>query len=201
MDEDWVGISWRDATTGMMLMLVILLVVVLQHVNDPGQEESEAKPVGNVVVSTSWAAGDSDIDTWVFGPDEANPVGYSNRNGKVFALLKDDLGNPDADLNYESVISRGVPAGRYWINLHTYRIAESLLPVTVTVSVEVHTGQSGKGMKKVATTSVVLGKQGEERTAFSFELTEQGALVAKSLNNVFRPLRASSGFDNPDYGN
>lgn len=198
-----VGVVWRDLCLNLVLAFIAMVIQLLPFVNPPGKDEATAQPVGNIVVSVNWPQGNTDIDTWVLGPGETRPVGYSNRAGQVFNLLRDDLGNRDPELNYESVISRGIPAGRYWINLHAYRVPDGLLPVPVTVSVEIHRGDGKKGMTKVASTTVDLRKKGDERTAFSFELTADGALVANSLNSVFRPLRAASGYssgNNPDYG-
>ena len=190
MTRRGVSIVWRDVLMGMVAIVVLILFIILPMILEKAKEEETATPVGNIVVSTQWPSGDLDIDTWVFGPGEARPVGYSNRNGKVFSLIKDDLGFPDTDLNYESVISRGIPAGRYWVNLHSYRGGQ--YPLTVKVSVEVFTGAENKGMGKVVSTEVVLTRLGDERTAFSFELTGEGKLVANSLNSVFRPLRSAS---------
>lgn len=189
------SIVFRDFLFLLVLGFVAMVVWLIPWVNPPGDESEDAKPVGNIVVSTSWRAGDIDIDTWVYGPGETKPVGYSRRAGHVFSLLKDDLGSPDVDLNYESVISRGIPAGRYWVNLHAYR-SPAAFPITVKVIVEAHTGEPGKGMKRIATTEVELRRKGDERTALSFELTSDGVLVPGSVNNVFRPLRAASGWGN-----
>ena len=183
----WTGI---DLFTMLFLTAMVIAYLLLPLINPPAEEDAKADPVGNIVVSVSWPVGDVDIDTWVFGPGETRPVGYSNRNGKVFSLIKDDLGNPDNDLNYEAVISRGTPAGRYWINLHAFRA--STYPIKVKVTVDVHTGDNGKGMKKIVTTEVVLDHYGDERTAFSFELTDNGALVPGTTNNLFKPLRAAN---------
>jgi hypothetical protein len=184
------GIIFRDFLFLAVIGFVAMVQMMYPLINDPNKQEEDADPVGNIVVSVSWPVGDIDIDTWVFGPGETRPIGYSNRNGKVFSLIKDDLGNPDADLNYESVISRGTPAGRYWVNLHAFRA--STYPIKVKVTVDVHTGDNGKGMKKIVTTEVVLDHYGDERTAFSFELTDKGALVPGTTNNVFKPLRAAN---------
>ena len=188
-DED-IGIARGDTLSGIISVLALVMFVIVVMIVEQFKEEETATPVGNIVVSTQWPSGDFDIDTWVFGPGEARPVGYSNRNGKVFSLIKDDLGFPDTDLNYESVISRGIPAGRYWVNLHAYRGGQ--YPLTVKVSVEVFTGAENKDMGKVVSTEVVLTRLGDERTAFSFELTGEGKLVPGTTNSVFRPLRAAS---------
>ena len=65
---------------------------------------------------------DSDVDLWVQAPGDV-PVGYSNKGGAVFNLLRDDLGQQLdlSGLNYETAYSRGIVPGEYTVNLHLYR--------------------------------------------------------------------------------
>jgi hypothetical protein len=55
---------------------------------------------------------DADVDLWVEAPGD-RPVGYSNKSGQIFSLLRDDLGKSQdiTDFNYEIAYSRGMPAG------------------------------------------------------------------------------------------
>ena len=47
---------------------------------------------GNVIIEAQWADKlDADVDLWVQAPGDV-PVGYSNKSGAVFNLLRDDLG-------------------------------------------------------------------------------------------------------------
>jgi hypothetical protein len=67
-------------------------------------------------------AADTDVDLWVQGPGDV-PVGYSNKGGRLFNLLRDDLGlqSDAAKINYESSFSRGIVEGEYVINVHLYK--------------------------------------------------------------------------------
>ena len=179
----------RDFLFLLVLALVALILWIYPHLNPPASE-SDSVPPGNVVVAITWPAGDIDIDLWVFGPGEIVPVGYSNKGGTLFNLLRDDLGNsPDATpLNYENAYTRGIVAGEYIINVHCYRCP--VLPQKVDVEVAINDGKPGKGTKKIATTSTELRANGEERTALRFRLAEGGALEPNSMNSVFRPLRS-----------
>ena len=82
---------------------------------------------------------DTDVDLWVQVPGDV-PVGYSNKGGADFNLLRDDLGElADATrMNYEVSYSRGMPAGEYTVNLHLYRNSShaARVPVTVVASVK-----------------------------------------------------------------
>jgi hypothetical protein len=181
---------FRDFTLLMTLGFVAMVVWLLPHVNPPASE-ADADPPGNVVMAITWPEGDIDVDLWVTGPGELTPVGYSNRGGVLFNLLRDDLGRlPDATpLNYENAYSRGILAGEYIVNVHCYRCP--VVPQRVDAEVSVNDASSGKAMRMIATTSLELTANGQEKTALRFKLDATGKLVADSLNSVFRPLRSA----------
>jgi hypothetical protein len=180
------GTVFRDFTMLMVLGFVAMVIWLLPHINPP-ESAADYTPPGNVVVAIHWPEGDTDIDMWVTGPGESAPVGYSNKSGELFNLLRDDLGNPDPERNYENAYSRGIPVGEYIVNVHCYRCSE--VPVEVDVEVHLSTDENGKGMVPVANTTVGLARNGEERTALRFRLDADGEVEPDSLNSVFRPLR------------
>lgn len=146
------------------------------------------KPPGAVMVEVRWPDGDSsDVDLWVQAPGDV-PVGYSNKGGAVFNLLRDDLGTVlDATgLNYENSFARGVVPGEYTVNLHAYRAQRLPIPCKVVVSVQ---GERDTVMRQILATEVTLTREGQERTALRFRLDAAGALVPGSVGSVFRPLR------------
>jgi len=179
---------FRDFTLLMVLGFVAMVVWLLPHVNPPASQ-SDADPPGNVVVAITWPEGDIDVDLWVTGPGELNPVGYSNKGGVLFNLLRDDLGSlPDATpLNYENAYSRGLLEGEYIVNVHCYRCP--VVPQRIDVEVSANDGASGKGSRRIATTSLQLTANGQEKTALRFRLDAAGKLEPDSLNSIFRPLR------------
>lgn len=185
------GVVFRDFLFLTLLGFLAMVIWMLPLINPPAQS-SDAVPPGNVVVAITWPEGDTDIDLWVTGPGEITPVGYSNKGGVLFNLLRDDLGRlPDATpLNYENAYSRGVVAGEYIVNIHCFRCP--VLPQKVDVEISVNDGRSRKAMKPVATTSVELRSHGQEKTALRFRLDDKGRVEPASMNNVFRPLRAAS---------
>jgi hypothetical protein len=186
------GTVFRDFTLLMVLGFVAMVVWLLPHVNPPAQS-TDAVPPGNVIVAIAWAEGNTDIDLWVAGPGEIVPVGYSNKGGVLFNLLRDDLGNlPDATpLNYENAYSRGVVPGEYVVNVHCYRCP--VVPQKVDVEVSINTGGNGKSVKPVATTALELRANGQEKTALRFRLDASGNIEPRSMNNIFRPLRPARG--------
>lgn len=193
-DSRVVSIVWKDFCLNSVFGVLAMLFIVLPFVNDPGKEDDGAPPPGAVMVWVYWQTpGNIDTDTWVLAPGEPKPIGYSNKNGKSCNLLRDDLGNPDPERNFETVYCRGIKPGRYWVNLHMYR--SPTFPVEVRVEVSVDKGTEGKSsLRVIAKTTLTLERKGDERTAFSFVLDENGAIERDSLNSVFRPLRRASGF-------
>jgi hypothetical protein len=190
MSKQTTGIVFRDFSMLMVLGFVAMVVWLLPHINPPA-DSSEAQPPGNLIVAITWPEGDTDIDLWVTGPGELKPVGYSNKGGVLFNLLRDDLGDrPDATpLNYENAYTRGIVPGEYIVNVHCYRCP--VVPQKVHVEVSINDGKSRKSTKPVATTSLELTANGQEKTALRFKLDAAGKVEPNSLNAVFRPLRAA----------
>ena len=190
MSNQTTGIVFRDFSLLTVLGFVAMVVWLLPHINPPA-ESSEADPPGNLIVAITWPEGDTDVDVWLTGPGELNSVGYSNKGGVLFNLLRDDLGDmPDATpLNYENAYSRGVVPGEYIINVHCYRCP--IVPQLVHVEVSINDGKSRKGTRPVASTRLELTANGQEKTAFRFRLDGAGKVEPDSLNAVFRPLRAA----------
>ncbi len=184
---------FQDKLFLLMMGFAAMVYMMLPHLNPPANEDN-AEPPGNVIVHITWPEGDTDVDLWVTGPGEPVPVGYSNKGGLLWNLLRDDLGNQiDAtDINYENAFTRGIIPGEYVVNVHCFRCPILPVPVEVEVSVKGETENGGKiPLKVIATTQVVLHQQGEELTAFRFILNRDGTLESGSLNHVFRELRAA----------
>lgn len=176
----------------MLFAMAAIVILILPYINDPKEEQAgKSDPPGNMIVSITWPQGDTDVDLWVMGPGELVPVGYSNKGGMLFNLLRDDLGNyPDASgINYENAFTRGIIPGEYTINLHCYRCTTVPQEVTVEVSLNLGEPKSKTPMKVLLTSKVKLTKAGQERTAANFILTADNTLQPGSLNGVFKPLR------------
>jgi hypothetical protein len=191
-DEDVNGTVFRDVITLALCGFVAVVILLLPHLN-PKQEAQAAVAStvpGNVMVEARWADElDSDIDLWVQAPGDV-PVGYSNKSGVIFNLLRDDLGrNADpTQLNYEVSYSRGVPPGEYAINLHMYRNKSKVSPVKVTVVTSVKKPNS-ESAKQILTSSIDLVTENQETTVYRFKLTDAGELVPSSVNSLPKPLR------------
>lgn len=170
------GITARD-------FLWLLLLVMLMLINPPTKSDEITQPPGNMIVSIAWPDGPTDVDLWVRGPGERQAVGYSNRGGSLFNLLRDDLGtsNDSMPTNFENAYSRGLPAGRYVVNAHCYTCTGP-----VRVSVEVRMAVDG-GAPILVFAGVIDIRRGEERTAVQFRLDDRHAV--SGVSHAYEPLR------------
>ena len=191
LEDDAGGTVFRDVVMLALVGFVALVIMLLPHLNPPGAKTADdTRPPGNVLVEVRWPDEiDADVDLWVQAPGDV-PVGYSNKGGAVFNLLRDDLGSR-ADvtgLNYETSYSRGILPGEYTVNLHLYRNPSkaSPVPVTVVTSVKLSADQAAR---QLLASKVLLVREGEEMTVYRFRLTESGALVAGSVHSLDKPLR------------
>jgi hypothetical protein len=190
-DDDGGNTVFRDVIFLALAGFVAMVLLLLPHLNPPATASEGTPAPGNVIVEIHWDNKvDSDVDLWVEAPGDS-AVGYSNKGGLIFNLLRDDLGG-QADVtntNYEVSYSRGVPAGEYTVNVHLYRDISGLLPLPVTVAVSVKPTPD-VAAKRILTTKILLQHQGQELTAFRFRLDENGKLVPSSVHDTPRKLRA-----------
>lgn len=190
---DEAGTVFRDVILLALAGFVFMTVMMLPHLNPPGNKTNAAiEPPGNVIIEARWDDKlRTDVDLWVQAPGDV-PVGYSNKNGLIFNLLRDDLGSEadPTEVNFETSFSRGIPPGEYTVNLHLFRNLAGVYPVEVRVVARVK-ADGEDAARPIATTKVTLHREGEEITAFRFSLTEEGELVSDSLHRVFKPLRSS----------
>ena len=192
LEDDDSDTVFRDVIFLALAGFIAIVILLLPHLNPPAKAEDEAPSPGNVIVEIRWPDDfNTDVDLWVEAPGDV-PVGYSNKGGLVFNLLRDDLGlHADfSGLNYEVSYSRGVPEGDYTVNLHLYRDLSGRLPVPVTVVVSVKKSPD-QAAKQVLATQMVLKNEGEELTAFRFKLDKLGRVVRGSVHDLPRPLRSA----------
>jgi hypothetical protein len=192
LDEDEGGTVFRDVIMLALAGFVAMVLLLLPHLNPPGEAAKEnTQPPGNVIVEVRWPDElDSDVDLWVEAPGDI-PVGYSNKGGVIFNLLRDDLGKrADATgMNYEVSYSRGIPAGEYTVNVHLYRNTAGTFPIPVTVVTSVKKS-SKESARQLLASNIELTREGEELTVYRFKLSEDGDLVPGSVHSLQRKLRS-----------
>ena len=189
----WRGmnVSFRDMLFLLVFAYLVIGAVALAHVRKKQEEASGATPPGSVIVDIHWDDKiDADVDLWVQAPGDV-PVGYSNKAGMIFNLLRDDLGHSGdpVSMNYEIAYGRGLWAGEYTVNAHLYRSADEHFPVPVIAKVQV---RSSDGIvKNLLQSAVQLDHVGQETTIFRFQLDDKGHLVPGSLNRIHKDLRSA----------
>ena len=187
-------VVFRDVILLALTGFISMVILLIPFVNPPTEEESSSTPPGNVIVELFWDdKRDVDIDLWVQAPDDI-PVGYSNKGGLFFNLLRDDLGiyKDNSPVNYEVSYSRGISDGVYIANVHLYREDKApFKPIVAELLVSVVDPDSNK-RKQILRTSKKLEEIGKEITVFQFELDKQGKLNKNSINNKYVMLRSGN---------
>lgn len=192
IDEGGSDTVFRDVILLALSGFVAVVLLLLPHLNPP-LEAKESPPPGNVVIELHWPAEiDADVDLWVEAPGD-RAVGYSNKGGRLFNLLRDDLGRflDITEINYEVAYSRGVIPGEYIINVHMYRLSAQMTPVPVTIVASIKKNQTDR-LRRIAITKLVMAHAGEEKTAIRFSMDQDGLLVTGSINSLFKPLRSGA---------
>ena len=187
-------VVFRDVILLALTGFISMVILLIPFVNPPTEEESSSTPPGNVIVELFWDdKRDVDIDLWVQAPDDI-PVGYSNKGGIFFNLLRDDLGiyKDNSPVNYEVSYSRGISDGVYIANVHLYREDKApFKPIIAELLVSVVDPDSNK-RKQILKTSKKLEEIGKEITVFQFELDKKGKLNKNSINNKYVMLRSGN---------
>ena len=191
LEGDDTGTVFRDTIMLALAGFVALVILMLPYLNPKQTKSAEnVEPPGNVIIEARWPDDlDSDVDLWVQAPGDI-PVGYSNKGGVIFNLLRDDLGRrADATgMNYEVSYSRGIPPGEYTVNLHLYRNTAQVVPIPVTIVASVKKTMQ-ESARQLLATRIDLKREGQELTVFRFALDDGGDLVPGSVTSLQRPIR------------
>lgn len=193
LESDGSDTVFRDVIMLALAGFVAIVLLLLPHLNPPTKDDIDKANPGNLIVELRWPDElDADVDLWVQAVND-EPVGYSNKGGTIFNLLRDDLGlqGDFTELNYEVSFSRGVPAGGYAINVHLYRNKAGIVPVPVTIAVSLKRSPQ-ESARQLLTKQVDLVHEGQELTAFRFEIDEKARLVPGSVHDMPVPLRSGT---------
>ena len=166
------SVVFRDVLFLTLACFLIIIVLLLPHIAIDEEKEKQEDPPGTVIVEISWAPDThTDIDLWVKSPNDVQPIGYSNQNGKGFNLLRDDLGSSNDPLpeNYENAYARGLADGEYIVNVHAYSDRDKALPLEVYCAVRLKGNHSST---KIANKIVILQRLYQEITVFRFVLKD-----------------------------
>lgn len=185
-----IGIGFRDTLTNMLGGLFALFMGALVLISPPKDEAAASEPPGTMEMKIQWTNGPIDVDLWVYSTGEELPVGYSRASGKVWSLVRDDLGtsndDPEFPANIESSYARTAKPGHYIANVVCYTCSK--FPVKVNLEIRIANMGGTKGSRLLMSTTVELIKPRQEVTVVAFDLNANGAIVNGSVSNVFKPL-------------
>lgn len=175
------AVLFRDVLGNIAIFYMLLVLIILPLVNDPTRAQDEPPP-GLIQVSACWPLGvDADIDIWSVAPGD-DPVGYKRRDGNVWTLLRDDLGNKAGDSdNCELAVARGTPAGEYLVNAHGYSARDVTFPVPVTFTIIIRTNGFSRTIRRG---TVNIRSVGDEQTLARWRMDEGGRVVSGSVGDI-----------------
>ena len=189
LDDDQSNTVFRDVTLLALSGFVAIVLLLLPWLNLKTKSEVIKEPVGSVIIELFWPNDiDADLDLWVKGPNDG-PVGYSKPSGLAFNLLRDDRGltGDYTPLNYEISFTRGIVAGEYQANVHLFRHNKQKSKIQAMISASLVTPDRSY-RKQILEKSVILNKEGKEKTVLRFKLDNNFKLISGSVNSLRKSL-------------
>lgn len=191
-DGESFGIAAMDVLFNFAFVFVVLfgLQQVFTEVEKADKAKTDGMVAGTMCVEIQWPFEDDvDLDLWVQGPD-GKIIGYSNKNGPLFSLLRDDLGSymDEGKANLEMACTTAAREGEYTLNVHYYtdRGSGKQVPVTMTVRFPTSDGPPKRGYNVKKT----MQAPGQELTFMNFVLGSDGEIRDNTINDFNEPLRS-----------
>lgn len=180
-----------DFSLGIVAIITAMLIIILPFLSELSKKiEVAPPPQGSIVVEMFWPDNlRTDVDLWVRGDADGQAVGYSNKGGPLFNLLRDDLGDIGdiSGRNMEITYSRGLPDGEYVINAHLFNLKDATLPVPIKVVVSMKKKDSDS-LKQLFSVNGNLEYEGQEKTFARFFIND-GEYVEDSFNTLQEEIR------------
>ncbi|QKC99159.1 hypothetical protein [Mesorhizobium sp. NZP2298] len=176
--------AFVDVLLGLTFVFASYVFLALPQINPPTKASPEAvPPPGDMMICMTWQ-GHNDLDLWATAPGQEIATGYSHKGGNVLDLVRDDLGMDDSEpVRQECQFGRGLPDGRYVVNVHGYSVLEKVAKVRIEI-------RMGDGLPLLFPAANLDIRQAQERTVAQFRLAG-GRVVAGSMNEVYVPLRSA----------
>ncbi len=199
------GIAQLDTISNTLLGFIFLFVIVLLLISKSLKEEKKKiDTAGMFLVTVCWDDRvNDDVDTYVIDP-AGHFVFFNRQEDGLMHLERDDRGlindsfldksggRVEIQKNEERVVIRGVIPGEYIVNVHMYRKdANVSKPTTVKVALIKLVGQDTAITEK----EVVLAQEGDEKTAFRFQLSADGQV--SNINYLQRKIVGPGGLPMP----
>jgi hypothetical protein len=193
------NIAFIDLLFNILLVFVALFIVLLTVIKSENTvQQAAVEDKNEFVITVTWDDGtEDDVDVWVQGPTQ-NIVSFRSKQAEGMYLQRDDTGKasdsfygPNGEyitspLNQEIVNIRKIIPGRYVVNLHMFAKRD---PNKATVKLKII---KVNPYSESATTSIEMAVNGEEVTAFIFEVAQDGSILM--LPTVPTPFIMSSAF-------
>src|SRR5262249_22209146 len=186
------------------LQVVAFLFFIALLVMNPEAKQGKIDTKAEFIITMGWPdSHPDDIDLYAEDP-LGNIVWYHEREAGFRVLDRDDRGGLNnsitvngrkvaSPLRQEIVSIRGIVAGEYTVNVNYFLASK---PTTVPVSVKIE--KVNPTVEVVFYDTIMLDKQGDEKTAARFRIAEKGNVVDvnhrdKSLIQLTRSVRRSAG--------
>jgi len=205
-DQYGPGIAMTDLSTNLLGIFICLFMLSFLMMSKKIEEKNnKVESKAEFLITVTWDKdSDNDVDTYVEDP-LGNLVFFRAREQGLMHLDRDDIGKNNDRItmadgkafevkeNRETLTIRGIVPGEYVVNVHMYtkRDKEDLCPVTVKLE------KINPSLKTSNIKEVVLGKLGDEKTAFRFTLDKTGDVT--SINELIKDLARSQVQTNVEY--
>lgn len=182
---------FTDLLFNVLIAFTLLLYLIVAFVNKPA-ESGIIDPKAEFIITIKWPDNSpDDIDLWVEN-SAGEIIWFRNTEAGFMHLDRDDRGlsndtmvidgkeriNP---LNQEVVTLRQFIPGEYIVNLHYYKSNSNEAVYT-----EVRVVKTNPRLQVVFYDTIQLEKEGSEKTAIRFTVTEDGDV--RALNSIAKSL-------------
>lgn len=182
---------FTDLLFNVLIAFTLLLYLIVAFVNKPAKS-GIIDPKAEFIITIKWPDNSpDDIDLWVEN-SAGQIIWFRNTEAGFMHLDRDDRGlsndtmvidgkeriNP---LNQEVVTLRKFVPGEYVVNLHYYKSNSNKA-----VDTEVRVVKTNPRLQVVFYDTITLAKEGAEKTAIRFTVTEDGAV--SGLNSLSKNL-------------
>lgn len=196
MKKDYGGssLALTDLTSNLLAIFICLFCLAFLLMAKKIEKAKKVDAKAEFLITVTWPEdSDNDIDTYVEDP-LGNLVFFRSREKGLLHLDRDDLGTKNDRLqlpdgtsyevkeNREIVTLRGIIPGEYTVNVHMYMKKDKSEETKVTVKLE----KINPSVKLITIKDVIVKENGDEKTAFRFELDKEGQVT--KVNDLEKEL-------------
>lgn len=193
-------LAFIDMLFNMVIAYISLFILAFMIVKPIAEQQKKGVEMkAEYMITMTWPdEAYDDVDLWVMLPDKKK-VNFRNKDVQYVTLDRDDRGAIGDNyyigaerhlivLNKEVTTIRAIVPGRYVVNAHMFRAIPTWnntdnphkppYPVKVTLT------RLNPTVTDVVTREVILTRTGEQKTAFSFTIKENGDVVGLEFEDV-----------------